>query len=452
MKRKYYSLVFITLVISVLSNLSCKKFLDEKPDKKLVIPSTLTDLWAIMDYTNVMVINDPYVDEMSADNFYLLPAYMNTMAETDRNLYLWNNTNLFVQGGNSWMYLYSKVYYANTVLEQLDKIDRKSVNQQEWDHLKGHALMVRGKAFLQAVLIWAKAYDPATAAADLGIPLRLNTNFEEATTRASVKESYDHAIKDLKESIALLPAVSSSPIRANKTAAFAFLARACLGMYNYNDAAKYADSSLQLYSNILDYNNLNANATFPIPRLNTEIIFYTASFTSALSISNAKIDTVLYNSYQSNDLRKKIFFRQNTDGTFGFKGTYVSATGNFAGIATGEVYLMKAESLARNGQKDSAINTLNKLLVNRYSRLSFVPVTASTASEALEIILKERRKELVFRGLRWMDLKRLNKEGADIILKRKFNNTEYILLPNSNRYALPIPEYVIQIAQIPQNP
>lgn len=452
MKKIYYPVIFLVLLIITIFTPSCKKFLDEKADKKLVLPSTLTDLWAIMDYSNVMIINDPYVDELSADNFYLLPAYLNNMAETDRNLYVWNNSNLYVQGGNSWMYLYSKIYYANTVLGQLEKIERTALNQQEWDHLKGHALMVRGKALLQGVLIWAKAYDPATAAVDMGIPLRLNTNFEEPSVRSSVEQTYARIIHDLQESVKLLPVVSSSPIRANKPAAFAFLARTQLCMYNYDAAGKYADSSLLLYSNLLDYNNVNANANFPIPRLNTEILFFTSCFNAALSVSNARIDSVLYNSYQANDLRKKVFFRQNTDGTFGFKGTYTSATGNFPGIATDEVYLMKAEVLARKGQKDSAINVLNKLLANRYNRLSFVPVTASSAGEALQVILAERRKELVFRGLRWMDLKRLNKEGANIILKRKFNNVEYTLLPNSNRYALPIPEYVIQIAHIPQNP
>ncbi len=452
MKTTYNYIACILFLVITLPGLSCKKFLDEKPDKKLVVPSTLTDLWAIMDYTNVMIVNDPYVDEIGADNFYLLPAFLNNMAETDRNLYLWNSANLYVKTGNSWMYLYSKVYYANTVLEQLKKIERTPLNERDWDHLKGHALMVRGKAFLQAVWVWAKTYDAATASTDMGIPLRLNTNFEEPSVRASVEQTYSRIIADLQESVKLLPVVSSSPVRANKPAAFAFLARTYLGMYNYETAGKYADSSLQLYSNLLDYNNLNANASFPIPRLNTEILFYTSSFNSVLNVSNAKIDTLLYNTYQPNDLRKKVYFRQNTDGTFGFKGTYVSATGNFTGIATDEVYLMKAEALARSGQKDSAIITLNKLLVNRYSRLSFVPVTASTAEEALQIILSERRKELLFRGLRWMDLKRLNKEGANIVLKRKFNNAEYILLPNSNRYALPIPEYVIQIAQIRQNP
>ncbi|HEY6083417.1 MAG TPA: RagB/SusD family nutrient uptake outer membrane protein, partial [Chitinophagaceae bacterium] len=67
-------------------------------------------------------------------------------------------------------------------------------------------------------------------------------------------------------------------------------------------------------------------------------------------------------------------------------------------------------------------------------------------------ILVERRKELVFRTIRFTDIKRLNKEGADITQKRIIGGKTYILLPNDPRYALSIPENVIQAGGIPQNP
>jgi hypothetical protein len=49
----------------------------------------------------------------------------------------------------------------------------------------------------------------------------------------------------------------------------------------------------------------------------------------------------------------------------------------------------------------------------------YIPITAGSSDEASQLILQERRKELLFRGLRWIDIKRLNKEGAGIVLKRK---------------------------------
>ncbi|SEM08104.1 hypothetical protein SAMN05216436_101351 [bacterium A37T11] len=56
------------------------------------------------------------------------------------------------------------------------------------------------------------------------------------------------------------------------------------------------------------------------------------------------------------------------------------------------------------------------------------------------------------RGLRWMDIKRLNKEGANITLTRNLNGQIYTLPPNDPRFALPIPEDVIDLSGMQQNP
>jgi len=55
------------------------------------------------------------------------------------------------------------------------------------------------------------------------------------------------------------------------------------------------------------------------------------------------------------------------------------------------------------------------------------------------------------RTLRYTDLKRLNKEGANITLTRFIKGQTYTLLPNDPRYALPIPDDVIQVSGMPQN-
>jgi hypothetical protein len=91
-------------------------------------------------------------------------------------------------------------------------------------------------------------------------------------------------------------------------------------------------------------------------------------------------------------------------------------------------------------------------LSKRWKNGFFQAVTASSAADALTKILTERRKELVFRGLRWADIKRLNLEGANISLTRKLNGQTYTLSPNHPRFALPIPDDVIQISGMPQNP
>src|SRR5690606_17953343 len=128
------------------------------------------------------------------------------------------------------------------------------------------------------------------------------------------------------------------------------------------------------------------------------------------------IDTVIYNSYNIDDLRKQIFYLPNIDGSFSFRGSYFGGIGwlPYCGIAVDEMFLIRAECSARAGMIDSAMSDLNKLLITRWKSVSgvttYINMTASSSHEALQFILGERKKELIFRGTRWSDLRRLNLE------------------------------------------
>ena len=78
---------------------------------------------------------------------------------------------------------------------------------------------------------------------------------------------------------------------------------------------------------------------------------------------------------------------------------------------------------------------------------------AFNQEEALALVLTERRKELLFRGLRWTDLKRYNLESSSAeTLVRKIDQQEYKLDPNDLRYVFLIPSYVMTAAKFEQNP
>ena len=124
----------------------------------------------------------------------------------------------------------------------------------------------------------------------------------------------------------------------------------------------------------------------------------------------------------------------------------------FTGLATDEVYLIKAECAARRNDVTTAMNYLNNLLVTKWKTGTFVPYTATSSQDALNEILTERRKELVWRAIRWVDIKRLNKEGANITLTRILNGQTYTLPPNSPLYEMPIPSDEISLSGIQQNP
>ena len=71
---------------------------------------------------------------------------------------------------------------------------------------------------------------------------------------------------------------------------------------------------------------------------------------------------------------------------------------------------------------------------------------------ALAKVLTERRKELLMRGLRWTDLRRLNRDSRfAVTLSRTVQGQEYLLPPGDPRYTLLIPNEVIVNSGIAQN-
>lgn len=449
-KAKYFSAVAIFCFIIV--SMSCKKYLDAKTDERLVVPNTIENLQALLDFYEKINLQDPTAGETSSDDYYLPYTTWQGINEYEKRTYTWGVGNLFPIGGNNdWSFSYDKIYRANTVLTNIDKIERTVGNQNDLNDLKGQALIIRAKSFFQIATVWALAYDSSTAAGDLGIPLRLDVDFNKPSVRSSVQQTYDQIIQDLKNAVTLLPVAPSHVVRPSKASALAYLARTYLSMRNYDSCLKYANECFQLSHNLLDYNKVATNEPFSFQNFSPEVIWHTAMGNEALSYTKARTDSILYDSYDNNDLRKKIYFEKNEDGTHYFKGSYAQYL-LFTGIATDEIYLMRAEAYAHIGKVAAAMNDLNTLLVKRWKTGTFIPHTTTNANEALKIILIERRKELLMRGLRWMDIKRLNKEGANISLKRLLDNQTSILLPNDPKFALAIPEDVIAISGMQQNP
>lgn len=438
--------------ILVLMTTSCKKFLEIKPDERLVIVTSVQDMQALLDNYNKMNYNDQAVSQVCSDDYYLTDATLNARKETDRNLYNWAASNIFDPNFNAWADTYGAVYIANLVLERSGALGDKISDKAALNNVRAQAFFHRGRQFLHAANVWTKDFDPETAARELGIPLLTTPDFNIASVRSSLAETYAQIISDLKQSATGLPPLASTPFRPSKAAAFALLARTYLYHKDYPNAERYADSCLAIKSTLIDYNTLNASANFPISRLNNEIIFESKMVpVSQILQSRAYINPKLYQLYPSTDLRKTIFFRPGTLDMV-FKGNYAGDDTFFNGIATDEVLLIRAEAAARNGRLNIAINDLNLLRKNRISSASYVGIVPVTTIEALNLIKNERRLELPFRGFRWMDIKRWNTEGDNIILTRANNGNNYTLPPNDLRFALAIPEDVIQRSGMQQNP
>jgi hypothetical protein len=159
----------------------------------------------------------------------------------------------------------------------------------------------------------------------------------------------------------------------------------------------------------------------------------------------------LYSKYQNGDLRKSLFYFPRS-GFMAYRGQYSYLANAFGGLAVDELWLNKAECEAKLGQTQNAINSLNTLLIKRFKTGEFKPLANLQGDMLLDKVLEERRKELVLRGIRWGDIKRLNVLGRGIELKRLVDGVEYRLAPGDPRFALPIPQDEIDRSGIRQNP
>ena len=430
----------------------CGKFLDEKPRKSLATPATLVDFQALLEHPTSITSNDVVEGEISADDYYVPEELWNSMPENERRMHLWEKEHVYSDGLNSWYWAYTNIYRANTVLDNLDNVSRTLTNQQEWNNVKGQAHYLRAKLFYQVASVWCVAYDDHTADVDLGIPLRLAANFQEPSIRASLHQTYSQILIDLRAAAHLLPNHAVHVIRPSKQSAYGLLARVYLSMRDYENASLYADSCLMLGDELLDYNRLDASITFPIPQYNEEVLAHSTMFIANLVRRGARIKQEFYESYDEDDLRKEIFFNIENDGGISFRANYSGTAGLFGGLALDEVYLIKAEAAVRIGHIEEALYRLNALMTMRYKTGSWTTFDTADPSLVLAKILEERRKELLFRGIRWIDIKRLNKEGANIHIERWADGNQYVLEPNSLRFAVPIPDAVIELSALQQNP
>lgn len=440
---------------------ACEKdWLDKKPDISLVVPTSLTDLQALLDNTQQSFNRGGcFLGEVGADNYYLETTGYQSLGQLVRNAYIWlPDVYDNVPTVADWSNGYIAIYYSNTVLEAINSNDAFT-DLDLYNNVLGSALFYKAFAYYDMAQVFTKLFDPETADADLGLVLRNSSDINDNPARSSVMETYQEIIDNAKRASSLLPITPLYKTRPSKPSALALLARTYLSMRDYDNAFLYADSCLMFYNKLINYQELNPNSSTPLMQFNDEVIFHSSTtlIPSLFNTTNAVVDSLLYNSYDDNDIRKIIFFRIGTLDLPRIFGSYNGSSASllFNGLATDEVYLIRAEANCRKGNYNEALLDLNHLLENRY-RSNFDKIEASSQDEALDIILSERQKELIFRGLRWTDLKRLNtEEKYRKTVVRHLNGNTYTLDPGDNKYVYPIPpsetNYNPNIIQNPRN-
>jgi len=461
---KINSIYLRTMAVATSLATACNAgFLDVKPDRQVVVPESVADLLALMDNLNLMAFRSPHgLGVIGAGEYYITDLhYESFSAGTEynfqKNAYTWEA--VIYEGGEQntdWNDGYKRVLQSNVAIDGLKKISPSKNEQRAWETAMGAALFHRAYAYYSLAQLYCAAYDPSTAALVLGLPLRVEADPTLKIKRANLADTYALICDDLERAADLLPdRATAIKTRPSKQAAYALFTRVMMQMGNYAKARDYALQCLGIGDELIDFNEIDRSVNEPFPRWgigNVEVLLYDNGAALTMNSTNrTNMDTLLLKSYAPNDLRYETYFRIRSGRTV-FKGGY-DGVNDFNGLAMDEVYLNAAECLARENNLQQALHYLNRLLTTRHERGTFEPYESLDQEEVLALIIEERKKELVMRGTRWPDIKRLNKEDRfKTTLRRVVAGKEYLLEPNSPKWVWPIPLEAVSIGGYEQNP
>lgn len=459
MNTKKY--IYILLSLFLLSGCG-KEFLEKKRDSKQIIPETIADYQAMLDtYKVVNLTGSVNLGLVGADEYRVSDAVLTAWKDAypyEANGYIWAKDVFATKESTDWNSAYQRILYANLALE-VEKIKPTAAELESWNNVKGSALFIRAFSYYQLAQLFCKPYDAANAGTDLGVPLKLSYDVTEKVNRGTVAGLYKQILNDLETAYPLVPDQAINKFRPGKATVAALLARTYLQMGNYERAGYYADQGLKYRSQFLDFKTLTIP---PLAELfpndyglsNPEILFFIGNNVRPISgWVGFDAEPELLALYEAGDIRRQAYFGTTADNRQAFRASYGGPSLVFNGLTTAELWLMRAETRARAGNTQLAMDDLNQLRINRYTVKDYKPATANSADEALAMVVNERRREFVYRGIRWEDLRRFNKDPRFAkTIKHTSYGKDYELPPNDQRYVWPLPDNEVDLNGLPQNP
>ena len=430
MKLKYIVFALFTTVVFS----ACNKFLDIKP-KGLILPETVGDYEGLLNSFTLTETFQVSLLHFTDDN---KNSFDGLNQSPVANAYYWRPIITTNQKSDPevWGPLYNSIYSTNVIINNV--MDATEGTLEKKQQVKGESLVIRANCYLDLLTVFAKAYNPATASTDPGLPLVTSTSVTDAApVRSSVKVVLDGLLNDVLSASTTLPATNVNRYRVTKYIAYGLLSRIYLYMADFNNAKKYAEMALVAPHSLLNYNSFPSDSDFPIYELSPEVLWQRKSV-DYTAPTNMLYSEDLKTYFNNDDLRYTFLTFTNNSGLVrgSFPGYY-----NF-GITFPEMELTRAEVMARQGNFNDAMTVVNTLRKNRIKTTAYADQAATSGEDALVKVLAERRRELAFCGLRWFDMKRLDQEGRMPTVTRKNLDTQAIeatLAPHSPQYTFEIP-------------
>ncbi|WP_106793185.1 RagB/SusD family nutrient uptake outer membrane protein [Aquimarina sp. Aq78] len=500
--KNYKLTSYILLLLLVMLNSSCEKYLDESPDNRLELDTVEKAAKVVADaYTQASyVFTDMYTDlagpvgNLDA-NGIAQTAGGNSIDLQDTQTYTWADVTAIFQDSPTfyWDRSYAAIAQTNEVLAVIDGMEG---DQKQKNAVKGEALLSRAYHHFMLVNLFGLHYDE-NASSNLGVPYVLQPEIEflPSYKRNTVAEVYSLVEKDLLEGLALINDdffIGTKKYHFTKKAAQAFASRFYLWKKDYANCKKYSDLFLDGSPDFFlkDFTTLTSggydgtaeNYSDPSDPSNVLVIsqfsFY-ARRSTGYRLNAGDVNNLYRNLFSVTDNRtiiggwrsggtdarfqarlREYFFRENLSSNSG-QAYYIAQV--FKGE---EVLLNRAEANLFLGDQAAALADVNVLANKRYNGNQFnnttdiinfyspidpqtnQPILLSESDAVKELILHERKKEFWDHGLRWFDVKRHNISITHVLPVSEGGQT-FTLTENDLRKAIQIPNDALSFGLTP---
>ena len=397
----------------------------------------------------------------------------------------WNYTSTSTMG--LWSSAYSAILGCNKALTAINegKFSRDGVSDEQINNIKAENLFLRALAYFDLVRVYAQPYgyikaNGITGVEAMGVPIVLKDDLSARPSRNTVAEVYENLIiPDLVEAERLM---SDSYVRAGvkdvvatvtKPVIQALMARVYLHHEDWQLAADYAtkvikNGRFRLLSGDRFVSMWDGSVDVA-PQSGSEIIFevYVSQSDGSRSdlgdyltapevaggagYGDVRVSNDLIDLYDATDVRLTGLTKTNSKYPgYRWSTKYPGKNGQLAYnnvpvLRISEMYLIRSEAIYRGATVSgvTAIDDLNRVATNRNAE--------AYASVTLDNLFEESRKEFLFEGHIFFDMKRLQKSlvRTDYDLDPLTKNIDF----PSYRWALPIPENdILYNDNMDQNP
>lgn len=465
MKKLIYNL----MTVGVLLFTSCSDFTDIQPKGKNLLSTTdeiemllnsefyLSSTDAQMMSGDMLILSSNVANELNQPN-KTRKAIMITFdaANQDKMAELTSNDDEY----SGYYNIIGRI--ANVVLSQ---IDAATGPEEVKNRLKCEALVLRAYFHYLLVNKFAKAYNPATAATDPGVPyLKEDWDIMIPTKKETVETVYNYILEDLNKAIEInaLPDESINRMRISKPCAYAAKALALISMQRFDEAEQAAQDALAINSVVNDYNAMTTTYTGNIiggkyevilrPRLQCkEDLFYTEALEmfhaimpcawDAFEEGHASRDKMTTDRIMYDNMMGMGTSMIGLDYTFTFD---LNSGWNGVGMKTTHMYLIIAEAEIRKGNYDEAMAALDKIRINRIDPDIYLPLegTVDNETDAIFHLKQTSHGENIYSCYNFINRKRWNQ------LEEKYQETivrdlegigTYEMGPDSPMWIFPFP-------------